>query len=568
MGETTKHPPAPTIDVRATVVHTGTGLSVDRFIKRATPGNVGVALSGGGSRSATASMGQLRALHALGFLDDVRAIASVSGGSWLSAAWTFLPPTHADEDFLGPYVADPGDLVLLASRATTAGAGLDEIASSNFAHAITKESFSVLGLTAGVVEFSKRGVPGSRVWQTVIGDRLYAPLGLHDATQDGQPRTFFAFDGAAVEAAHAANPGLLPATAHVVKQPNTGEARRPFYICTAAIEVRDEDGERALAPVQGTPFFVGITPKMSARDPRGELVGGAAITPFCFGGRLLDRIDAIGDEPSAIGVRLNSVFSLADMAGISSAFYADFLFDKEIDRIVPQYDYFNPAAAPPAGERNHFVDGGSLDSLGVTALLAYEDIDSLLVFVNTAQALERSTDGLDLVIIDHGIPPLFGYQPYREGVGYLPYDDGGRAIPLGAIGDGELSLPDFRNNHVFPADAFADLLEGLWAATTAGGERPGVGPCAYLQRSLDVLNNQWFGVRERIVDVLWFYLNPASAWTDQLQPLVAKVVPHRWPNYPTIEIGLNVLEVNYLAHFAGWCVAERESELRELFGRS
>lgn len=566
MSEPSEPRPTPTLDLRARALETGAGLSVDRFISRATPGNVGVGLSGGGSRSATASMGQLRALHALGLLDDVRAIASASGGSWLSAAWTFLPREHADEDFLGPYIEDPRDLELLAGERTPAGAGLNEVATSNFAHAITNKDFSALGIAAGVVEFQHRGVPGRRVWQAVVGSRLYARFGLYDASDEGHPRAFFAFDEAAAEAARCANPGLLPAKVHVVKRPNAGEARRPFYICTAGLEVRDELGEPAIAPVQGTPFFVGITPDTPARGPSGERIGGAAVTPFCFGGQLLDRVDSAADED--IAVRSNSVFSLWDMIGISSAFYADFLFDRDIDGIVPQYHYFRPAADPPAGELGCFVDGGSLENLGVAALLAYEDIDSLVIFANSASAVERSTDGLDLVIIDRGIPPLFGYQPYREGVGYLPYDPSAPAIPAGAVDDGEVAWPDFRRSRVFPEQAFAEVLDGLWAATSDGGDCPGVGACSYLQRSLDVQDNQWFGVRERIVDVLWFHLCPASAWTDQLRPFVGAAVPWGWPNYPTVETGLSAHEVNYLAHFAAWCVAEREDELRELFRRS
>ncbi|KIG17649.1 hypothetical protein DB30_02924 [Enhygromyxa salina] len=571
MRETLDATPPATLDVRATALRTGAGLSVDRFIARETPGNVGVALSGGGSRSAVASMGQLRGLHALGLLDEVRAIAAVSGGSWLSAAWTFLPREFADEDFLGPYVADPGELVLVGPERAPPGACLTEVACSNFAHAITRKDFTAVGLTAGVAAFSKRGVPGGRVWQAVIGERLFAPFGLYAASDDGQPRSFFAFDEAAAQAARDANPGLASATAHVVKQPHAGEARRPFYICNVGLEVRDELGEPAIAPLQGTPFFVGVTSQPAARDAWNQRIGGAAVTPFCFGGQLLDRVgptDAVADDEHPIAVRISSLFSLWDLVGTSSAFYADFLFDRQRDGIVPRYDYFCPAADPPAGQPNHFVDGGSVDTLGVTALLAYEDIDSLIVFVNGPEPVERSTDGLDLVIVDRGIPPLFGYQPYREGVGYLPYAAGAPAIPAGACGDVDPKATDFRHDRVFPEHAFAELLDGLWAATSGGGERAGVESCAFLQRSLKVQANAWFGVRERVVDVLWFHLDPASTWTDQLRPVVAAAVPQRWPNYPTIETGLSAPQVNYLAHFTAWCVAARAPELRELFGRS
>jgi hypothetical protein len=49
-------------------------------------------------------MGQMRALKALGLLDRVSYISSVSGGTWASAAFTFLPARISDDNFLGPVV--------------------------------------------------------------------------------------------------------------------------------------------------------------------------------------------------------------------------------------------------------------------------------------------------------------------------------------------------------------------------------------------------------------------------------------------------------------------------------
>src|SRR4051794_24334499 len=63
-------------------------LSVKQFyvMPPATPGNVGVCLSGGGSRALTAGMGQLRALNKItangqSLLAQAKALSTVSGGS-------------------------------------------------------------------------------------------------------------------------------------------------------------------------------------------------------------------------------------------------------------------------------------------------------------------------------------------------------------------------------------------------------------------------------------------------------------------------------------------------------
>ena len=65
----------------------------------------GVAISGGGTRSAAAAIGQLRALKHIGWLDRAQYLTSSSGGSWTTVPFTFLPDRISDGTFLGRYVA-------------------------------------------------------------------------------------------------------------------------------------------------------------------------------------------------------------------------------------------------------------------------------------------------------------------------------------------------------------------------------------------------------------------------------------------------------------------------------
>src|SRR4051794_17191246 len=62
--------------------------------------NTGLCFSGGGSRALSAAMGQMRGLRELGLLSRARYISCVSGGSWASTAYTFLPSFITDDDFL------------------------------------------------------------------------------------------------------------------------------------------------------------------------------------------------------------------------------------------------------------------------------------------------------------------------------------------------------------------------------------------------------------------------------------------------------------------------------------
>ncbi|MEN9867670.1 MAG: hypothetical protein RL748_3260, partial [Pseudomonadota bacterium] len=65
--------------------------------------DVGIAFSGGGIRSATAALGQTRALHELALLPKVRYVACISGGSWFTVPWVYLPGNISDKEFLGNY---------------------------------------------------------------------------------------------------------------------------------------------------------------------------------------------------------------------------------------------------------------------------------------------------------------------------------------------------------------------------------------------------------------------------------------------------------------------------------
>src|SRR5690349_19897689 len=78
------------------------------FPPSTTPGNVGVCLSGGGSRAMVAGMRQLQALKKLSnekgsLLGHTKSLSSVSGGSWVGVPFTYLTSSCLDDDFLGLY---------------------------------------------------------------------------------------------------------------------------------------------------------------------------------------------------------------------------------------------------------------------------------------------------------------------------------------------------------------------------------------------------------------------------------------------------------------------------------
>ena len=68
---------------------------------------LGLALSGGGSRAAAFHRGTVRALAAVGWLDDVEVVSSVSGGSLFAGAWMAARARgEADRTFLERLAAE------------------------------------------------------------------------------------------------------------------------------------------------------------------------------------------------------------------------------------------------------------------------------------------------------------------------------------------------------------------------------------------------------------------------------------------------------------------------------
>ena len=123
---------------KAQLTETSESLTVGQFVPELaqTPGNVGICLSGGGSRALSAGMGQLRALDTLelggqSLLSQTKAISTVSGGSWLGVTFEFLTSGTSDSAFLNDYVPDPSRLVPTAEPGRRSSEILDELPEGN-----------------------------------------------------------------------------------------------------------------------------------------------------------------------------------------------------------------------------------------------------------------------------------------------------------------------------------------------------------------------------------------------------------------------------------------------------
>lgn len=238
---------------------------------------------------------------------------------------------------------------------------------------------------------------------------------------------------------------------------------------------------------------------------------------------------------------------------------------KKLASIVPEYAYWPVNNLNTSHDTliNAFADGGNLENTGISALLLYDDISSIIGFVNSSTPLAPTEYGvLDAseqeisgtrIQIDSQVPPLFGYQPYKDKIGYKLYK-----------GDSRPNSPLFKNNQVFPSETFLALLQGLWQVS-GNKDKPSSNQHAanYLQ-SLTTIENTWFGVRAgKKVQVLWIYNNFINDWYQQLSEVVRTEIfnndpvhYYHFPHYSTLDTQLTPTQINLLASQTSWSVVK------------
>lgn len=569
-------------------------LSTAKFVPRRTPGNVAVCLSGGGSRSLAAGIGQLQALEALkangsSLLSQVRVISTVSGGGWVGIPFIYLAANNSDDDYLGNYV-DPSRLTL---------GQLELLKPSNIGHQITSD-FSIVDLAVEAVYLhTVEGVTADMLWQTIIGIHMLQPYGLFEKAAHYRPASLFSYDSASLSKyVTALNPALAAEPANLVAA-SPGQTR-PYLVSNSGMWVTC-GGKTRLAPVQSTPFATGVMSRPpNCLDANGHKVGGGGVTSFAFNSA------PVSAQADVVKVHQNRQWSLTDIIGTSSAAFSAALKNQLalwskspahfaaavrlyqakgatkliragseptriqaclqslidaadrgdlttikgqlsfLDAIIPAYEYW-PVANVPYGKAvkvTEFADGGSLENSGIASMLAYSDVDNIIAFVNSEFRLSSEHGH---VIVDDSIPPLFGFQPYDPKAGYVPYAE-----------STDPRFPLFENNQVFGVSDFQPLLQGLWDASGAGTHRH---PAVFAQK-LTTLDNQWFGVSHgKSVTVLWVHLNIASDWYNSFTDLFVRaamdteILLRGFPHYNTLDTELSPVAINLLSNLAAWTVA-------------
>lgn len=381
--------------------------------------SVGLAFSGGGTMSASATVGALRGLRHLGLLDQVDYISSISGGTWGSLPYVFLDWEKArevkslegirsqkdlEDRYLGRYVP-PGQLKTADLTETRQGS-LESLVSN------TKFSYPLLDLK------------GDENFAHMLNDTFLVPLGL------GDDRRYVCGGEKQLTGILARNPSLSRDNFHLPG------ADKPFFIAGAALErrLRADPVHKIWAslwsrvslsdayfPVEATPVYTGL--KGVSRPLPGlpglfeSPVGGFVETfgfDSAFEGWAIQNDTAIGTHRTE-GVFTNRppAFSLADMMAASGSAPAAFLGGL-VDPLGlrPEFGMISGWEDDPAihGREQPLVDGGSCDNTGIAALLGH-GVTNIVAFINAAPVYdphpEKRGNGADSKLTT-GVSSLFG----------------------------------------------------------------------------------------------------------------------------------------------------------------
>lgn len=505
---------------------------------------VGVAFSGGGSRSLSCTLGQLRGLKHLGKLDEVTAISAVSGGSWASSLYTYLPESIDDDNFLGAPVGNPHELTLLYHGEVATA--LDRFSPNNMGNAAT--NLGVIKMAARAVELYVEGVPADDLWIRMIGEYVFEPFGLFDTHHPKFFTDSLAWFNEKIK------PNNNELTIDDFYVPKKG---RPELIVN--FNIAPQEGSNQLFPMESTQKMAGILPSFPKSNLNETDLGGGYIDPFGFGSR--NQSSPSGDSIDV--VKPTNRFSVHTASGLSSAAFAETLLQAtkwppEVQSIVPQ-EYYWPVMNPSQpSQKYHFADGGNLEDTAITALLRRK-FGSIIAFVNGSTPIEWDATNNE-VIVGEQIAVLFGYQPKTKNPSndkeYLPWEPFPENYQPGDPLQ-KSSYATFAYDRVFDPSLFKQFTEDLWEVYQKGGTT------MWKMENVQVMDQPHLGVEAYTLGkILWVVNMEVKDFNNQLEEAIKLELdagdlgafPH-FPYYETIsQLHLTTSQVNLLAHLSCWNV--------------
>lgn len=370
----------------------------------------GVAFHGGGNRAAPTALGQLRALHDLGWIDDVRYISAISGGSWTAIPYTFLntcTESGALDRFLGKYYA-PRDLVselvtlqavpkgethLAFGKGTMLAAINDSLITSRYLRAVANGHFDE---------------SYARALEKIYFERF--GLGRVKPGTDSPERLFTWREADMLELV-ARNPALISR-----EDVDYVHCPRPYLIVGGTLLTkRLSPGPKDKIRLEMTPLYTGAAHHFRSEFGNGEKARGGGYVESAGYDRVTNKVIVAGGQKllqlrlPVFGARSNPTrlrFSLQNMAAVSGAAPQETILKPALINILTSNlgfpEHFVPVDQPTpkvptlfaTGQRPYekewaHGDGGHEDNLGLAPHLS-RGVQNILAFVNTSAPLDRA----------------------------------------------------------------------------------------------------------------------------------------------------------------------------------
>jgi hypothetical protein len=397
--------------------------------------NLGVCFSGGGSRALTCAWGQLLGISASGLADKPRYISSVSGGTWASSIYTFLPDNISSDELLGSYYP-PAKLSLTGDNNTF---DVNTLGPHSLGHAPKGTSLEDLIVYVATFLLLHADSHHKWLWASIVAEFILEPFDLR--FEGKKPWISTRYFSLSSDYANRSFPeGAPPLTDFCYARDG-----RPFIIMND--NIMERVGSSGISshsivqiPNQATPVSAGAL----GRSPVSTLYGGGTVESYAYNSTLA------GDSamsPPPVTVEIEQPYSLIDSVSTSSAFFANLLAEhlqgiladsKERAELVRKVhdnleakhkklfrgklDEFATELESRLGKKLREKVDGRLKILG-DELESY--IDERLVEILD----EKKFDPADII-------PTYNYWPIRDSSKNekTQYTDGGTLDNLGVLG--------------------------------------------------------------------------------------------------------------------------------------
>lgn len=404
--------------------------------------NLALCFSGGGSRALTCAWGQMLGIKTLNLDKSARYISSVSGGTWASSIYTFLPllPHRiSDEDLLGTY-HPPADLSLSGDKGTF---DINDLGEYSLGQAPAGMGLLDLLLSVAIFLLFHKKSHHKWLWASIVAKHVLEPFELRDkGRKEWSSEKYYSLS---LDYAKRAFPHKAP------KKNEFFFARpgRPFLvmndnimeIITANAEIIAANANVVLLPNQATAVSTGAQGQTPDQPPDQKIVGGGSVETYGYNSTL-EKGPA---SASPVDVKISQPYSLIDSVSTSSAFFAEYLAQHFVDNIKDKKKraaLVRRIADELTDKQKGFLVGkikGSIEDSIEThiedflleTLIDIEDSvletlieDSLLKFMD-----EEFFDFADVV-------PTYNYWPIGDPSGntITRYTDGGNLDNIGVIG--------------------------------------------------------------------------------------------------------------------------------------